>query len=363
MAEALLTLSDIVVRHGETTVLEVPRLDIFAGETLALIGPNGSGKSTLLRVIGLLQPPSAGTVDFRGERANGANALAMRRRMASVLQEPLLLNASVYDNAALGLKIRRLNRAEIRRRAVAWLERLGIAHLAERRTRTLSGGELQRTSLARALALDPELLLLDEPFSALDPPTRETLLVDLRDILRHTGITAVFVTHDRDEAFMLGMRVGVLSGGKLLQLSAGADVFTRPLDEKVAGIVGAETGIRGVVGSRRGRMALVRFDGGTAEAVGDFSPGTPVLLCLRPEDIRLSRESGACGADLNRLAVTVVKIIPSTQHYRLMLESRAGPLSALLPRAAFETLAVREGDALSASLDTTALHLIAAAER
>ncbi|HEY1269667.1 MAG TPA: ABC transporter ATP-binding protein [Candidatus Binatia bacterium] len=363
MAEALLTLSDIVVQHDETTVLEVPRLDIFAGETLALIGPNGAGKSTLLRVIGLLQPPSAGAIDFCGKRANGANALAMRRRMASVLQEPLLLNASVYDNAALGLKIRRLDRAEIRRRVHPGLERLGIAHLAERHARTLSGGELQRTSLARALALDPELLLLDEPFSALDPSTRETLLVDLRDILRQTGITAVFVTHDRDEAFMLGMRVGVLSRGKLLQLGAGAEVFTRPVDEKVAEIVGAETGIRGVVASRRGRMVLVRFDGGAAEALGDFPPGTPVVLCLRPEDIRLSRESGACGAELNRLAVTVVKIIPSTQHYRLILESRAGPLSALVPRIAFETLDVREGEALSASFDTAALHIIAAAKQ
>ncbi len=363
MAEALLTLSEIIVRHGQTTVLDIRRLEIFAGETLAVIGPNGAGKSTLLRVIGLLQPLSAGAIDFRGERANGANTLAMRRRMASVLQEPLLLNASVYENAALGLKIRRLERAEIRRRVVPWLDRLGIAHLADRRARTLSGGESQRTSLARALALDPEVLLLDEPFSALDPSTRETLLVDLCDILRQTGITAVFATHDRDEAFMLGMRVGVLSGGKLLQLGGGAEVFTRPVDEKVAEIVGAETGIRGVVESRRGRVVLVRIDGGAAEAIGDFSPGTPVVLCLRPEDIRLSRDLGTGGAGINRLAVTVVKIIPSTAHYRLLLASRAGALSALVPRAAFEVLDVREGDAFSAAFDTTALHAITIAKQ
>jgi tungstate transport system ATP-binding protein len=363
MAEALLTLSDIVVRHGRTTVFEVPRLEIFHGETLALIGPNGAGKSTLLRVMGLLQTPSAGAIHFRGDRANGSNTLVMRRRMASVLQEPLLLNASVYANAALGLKIRRLDRTEIRRRVLPWLERLGIAHLAERRARTLSGGELQRTSLARALALDPELLLLDEPFSSLDPSTRESLLVDLRDILRQTAVTAVFVTHDRHEAFMLGTRIGVLSGGKLLQLGAGAEVFTRPVDEKVAEIVGAETGIRGVVEACRDGVTRVRFDGGVAEAIGDFSPGTPVVLCLRPEDIRLSRESGACGTTCNRLAVTVVKIIPSTPHYRLLLDSRAGPLSALAPRAAFESLGVREGDALSASFDTAALHVIAPAKR
>lgn len=362
MAEALLTLADIVVRHGPATVLDIRRLEIFPGETLALIGPNGAGKSTLLRVMGLLQAPSAGAIHFRGERTNRANTLGVRRRMASVLQEPLLLNASVYDNAALGLKIRRLDRADIRRRVLPWLQRLGIAQLAERRARTLSGGELQRASLARALALDPELLLLDEPFSSLDPPTREALLVDLRDIIRQTGVTAVFVTHDRHEAFMLGSRVGVLCEGRLLQLGAGPEVFTRPVDEKVADIVGAETRIRGTVEACRGGVTLIRFEGGTAQARGEFSPGTPVVLCLRPEDIRLSRDSGACGTTFNRVAVTVTKIIPSTPHYRLMLESHAGPLSVLVPRTSFEALGIREGDAVSASFDAAALHVIAPAK-
>jgi len=359
MAEALLTLEEILVRHGSATVLDIARLEIHPGETLALIGPNGAGKSTLLRVMGLLQPPSAGAVFFRGERANGENTLSMRRRMASIFQEPLLLNASLYDNAALGLKIRHLSKAEIRRRVLPWLERLGIAGLAARRARTLSGGELQRTSLARALALEPELLFLDEPFSSLDPPTRESLLIDLRDILSQTGVTAVFVTHDRHEAFMLGSRIGVLNGGKLLQLGAGRDVFARPADEKVADIVGADTRIHAVVERCSEGVARLRFDGGAVEAAGDFQAGAAVVVCLRPEDIRLSRpESPACGSGINHLSVRVVKVIPSTPHYRLLLESGTGPLTALLPRAAFEALAVREGDALSASFDPAALHII-----
>ncbi|MBI2539185.1 MAG: ABC transporter ATP-binding protein [Deltaproteobacteria bacterium] len=237
MAEALLALREILVRYGGSTVLQVAALSVRPGEVLAIIGPNGAGKSTLLRVMGLLEQPTEGRVYFRGREIEPKDSLAVRRRMASVFQEPLLLNASVYENAALGLKLRGLSQREAERRVRPWLERLGIVHLAGRRARSLSGGEAQRTSLARAFALDPELLLLDEPFSALDPPTREELLLDLETILRETGITTVFVTHDRNEAFMLGDRVAVLIGGELLQVGAANDVFAQPVNQEVARFV------------------------------------------------------------------------------------------------------------------------------
>ena len=356
MAEALLSLRDIAVRHGESTVLELSRLDVHLGEILAIIGPNGAGKSTLLRVMGLLQQPSAGKVFFQGEAARGENALLMRRRMASVFQEPLLLNASVYENAALGLKLRGLDRAEVRQRINPWLERLRIAHLSSRRVRTLSGGELQRTSLARAFALDPELLLLDEPFSALDPTTRESLLGDLQDILKQTGVTTVFVTHDRDEAFMLGSRVGVMREGKLLQVGASREVFTRPAGESVAEIVGADTRIPAVVESSNDGVARVRFDGGVAEVTGAFPSGARVILCIRPEEITLSPPREA--ESPNRFAVKVLKVIPSTLHYRLTLKCGGSQLSALITRSSFMELGIREGDELNASFNPAAAHVI-----
>lgn len=237
MAEALLALQDILVRYGERPIIQIPSLAVYPGEVLAIIGPNGAGKSTLLRVMGLLEQPTRGKVTFQGQEVRPQNALTARRRMASVFSEPLLLNASVYENAALGLKLRGLNRRSIEQRVSPWLERLGIAHLVGRPARSLSGGEARRTSLVRALALDPELLLLDEPFSALDPPTRETFLLDLETILRETSITTVFVTHDRNEAFMLGDRVAVLIGGEFLQVGAANDVFAQPVNQEVARFV------------------------------------------------------------------------------------------------------------------------------
>ena len=133
--------------------------EVYKGEVLALIGPDGAGKSTLLRVMGMLQRPDIGDVLFHGENAFDSNSLALRRHIATVFQEPLLVNATVHQNASLGLRLRRISRAEIDRRLGPWLQRMGIAHLAGRSARTLSGGEAQRTSLARALVLEPELLL------------------------------------------------------------------------------------------------------------------------------------------------------------------------------------------------------------
>jgi tungstate transport system ATP-binding protein len=172
----VVALRDVTVRYGPAPVLDVPALDVGEGDLLAVIGPNGSGKSTLLRVIGLLEAPTTGEVRFRGERVGRAHRLQVRRRMASAFQEPLLADTTVFENVALGLRFRGVPRSERRRRVERWLAGLGVAALAGRRAPTLSGGEAQRVALARALVLEPEVLLLDEPFAALDQPTREALI-------------------------------------------------------------------------------------------------------------------------------------------------------------------------------------------
>lgn len=360
MAEALLALQDILVQYGESPILRIPSLAVHPGEVLAIIGPNGAGKSTLLRVMGLLKQPTKGKVYFHGQVVAQEDGLSLRRRMASVFQEPLLLNASVYENAALGLKLRGLDRSSTEGRVRPWLERLGIAHLVRRPVRNISGGEAQRTSLARALALDPELLLLDEPFSSLDPPTRETLLLDLETILRETGITTVFVTHDRNEAFMLGYRVAVLIGGELLQVGPAHQILTQPLNETVAQFVGVDTKIPGVVETAGGGLARVRFNGGGMEVAGDFQPGERVLLCLRPEDIILSPpgSEGFKSSGRNRLMGKVAKITPWGSHYRVAVNCGENRLVAFITRPSFNELRLREEDEVAASFTATAVHVI-----
>jgi tungstate transport system ATP-binding protein len=360
MAEALLELADIVVRRREAAILNLSYLSVSSAEVLAVIGPNGAGKSTLLGVIGLLEQPTEGKITFRGREVAEADRLELRRRMAMVFQEPLLLNATVYENATLGLKLRGFDRRSIERRAMPWLERLGISRLTKRKANSLSGGEAQRTSLARALSLDPELLLLDEPFSSLDPPTREALLLDLERILRETGVATVFVTHDRDEAGMLGDRIAVLIGGALLQVGAAPQVFAQPVNETVADFVGIETRIAGVVENTREGLARVGFNGGGAEVVGDFQVGERLLLCLRPEDITLSPPDGEDfrSSARNHLPARIVKITPWGFHYRVAIECGENRLVALITRPSFLELKLREEDRVTASFKATAVHVI-----
>ena len=233
MAESLLALRNIRVQYGAATVLDLPFMNICDREIVAIVGANGAGKSTLLRVMGLLERPTCGSVSFRGKPAAPDDYLALRRRMASVLQAPLLLDNSVYANVALGLKLRGVSREQVERRLRPWLERLGIAELADRRARTLSGGEARRTCLARALVLEPELLLLDEPFSGLDTPSRAVLLPDLQRVLTQSGAAVVIVTHDPREAAALANRTGVLSRGKLLQMAPTEEIFSHPASQEV----------------------------------------------------------------------------------------------------------------------------------
>ncbi len=360
MSDAILEAYGVTARYGARTVLEVGQLTVRRGETLGLIGPNGAGKSTLLRVLGLLERPERGEVRLDGQPVPwGRELLAARRRFATVFQEPLLADTTVERNVALGLALRRTPGAEARGRAERWMSRFGILPLTGRQARTLSGGEAQRTSLARAFAIEPDVLLLDEPFSALDPPTREDLLRDLQGILRETAVTTVFVTHDRNEALRLGDRVGVLLEGRLAQLGTPEAVFGRPVSPEVARFVGVENLLSGWVAAARDGLLTVEAGPTRIRVPGELPIGRAVLLCVRPEDVVVRLEAAAPVRDsaLNHLPGRVAELVPVGTQVRVLADC-GSPLIALVTRHSVKELPLAVGSAVTMSFKASAVHVI-----
>lgn len=228
-----ITIRDLQIRRNERITLEVGQLEIKQGEVLTVVGPNGAGKSTLLLALARLLKPARGDIRFRGRPLEQWDELEYRRRISFVFQAPLLMDMTVEQNVALGLTFRGVSKQETLERAGRWMKALGIESLAKRRASQLSGGEAQRVSLARAFVLEPELLLLDEPFAALDPPTHAKLLDDLSMILRENQRTAVFVTHNLKEAATLSHRLAVIVGGRLRQAGLVGEIKANPADETV----------------------------------------------------------------------------------------------------------------------------------
>ena len=251
--------------YGPTPVLQAVSLAVPDGGFLTLLGPSGCGKTTLLKLVGGYLTPAAGTIRIRERDMTGLPP--EKRNVGMVFQSYALFpHLSARENVAFGLAVRGLPRAEVRRRADGMLDRVGLGPAErDRRPAGLSGGQQQRVALARALVIEPDVLLLDEPFANLDRHLKEQLRGELRRLQRETGVTTVMVTHDQDEALAVSDLVGVMSGGRVLQLGTPAELYHRPRTPFVARFLG-EANV---------------FDG---SAVG-YPPGRPVLV--RPEGFRL----------------------------------------------------------------------------
>lgn len=357
MSRPKLSLRDALVRRGRTDIVMVPHLDVLEGEVLVIIGPNGAGKSVLLETLALLQRPTRGRILFEGEPVAGRE-LALRRRMAVVFQDPLLLRRSVVENVAVGLRLRGVSRSTRRERSAHWMRRFGIAHLAGRSAPTLSGGEAQRTNLARAFALEPEVLLLDEPFSALDQPMREALLDDLSAALSETGVTTVFVTHDRDEAMRLGGRMVVLMDGEIRQVGPTAEVFASPVDAEVAAFVGVETMVPARAVAAGGGLLRLDVAGQAIEAVAEGVEASEVLVCLRPEDIVLSTLDGVVPTSArNRLRGVIRRVTTAGALARVTIDC-GFPVVAVITNRSLDELGLAVGQEVVASFKASAVHVI-----
>ena len=263
----LVEIRDLEVVRGERLILQVEALSVQAGETLAVVGPNGAGKSTLLLALAGLLRPTRGTIVVDGLPLVPGKELAYRRRIGLVFTSPLLLSTSVFGNVAAGLRFRGVDQAETRERVEHWLERLGIAHLRDRPASQLSSGEAQRTSLARALVLEPQLLLLDEPFVSLDSATRAQLIEDFERLHVGTHATRVLVTHHLHEAVRLGDRLAILLDGRIRQVDTPEQVTASPVDEDVAALMSTEARVRGRVVASEDGLVVVDTGAGSGQDV------------------------------------------------------------------------------------------------
>lgn len=230
-------LTDLRRAFGNVTAVDGVTLDIPAGEFFSMLGPSGSGKTTVLRLIAGFDTPTAGSIELFGKPVQ--KLAPYDRDVNTVFQDYALFpHLSVRENVEFGLRIRRLARAERRQRALAALERMQLAHLADRKPWELSGGQRQRVALARAIVVDPKVLLLDEPLGALDLKLREQMQVELKQLQRDLGITFIFVTHDQEEALTLSDRVAVFNDGSIQQVDSPQALYDHPRTEFVATFVG-----------------------------------------------------------------------------------------------------------------------------
>lgn len=355
---SIITAQNLAVRLGGTTVLDIENFSVREGRILALIGPNGAGKSTfLLTMAGLLNPDS-GRLYYRGkEIKTNTDRAAMRRSISVVFQEPLLLNTTVFKNVALGLNFRRSTDAEIKRSVADALEYFGIGSLAQRSAKTLSGGEAKRVSLARSFVLKPDLILMDEAFNSLDPPTGEMLLDDLQRILEETKITAVLALHDREETLRLAQDVAVMAEGKIIQSGTTTQIFNQPGSEFVANFVGTETILEGTIRKRGEGLLDISVAGKIITATGDLPPGQNVYCCIRPENITISPRRPEKSSARNVFDARINKIVRQAYFCKVYLDC-GFLLVSYLTASSCEDLDLGEGSAVSASFKATGVHVI-----
>ncbi len=331
----LLSIKDIYKSFGETEALKGISFDIAKGEIVAILGPSGCGKSTLLGIIAGLEEPDSGSVIWDGGNLDGV--AAHKRGFGLMFQDYALFpHKNVRENIAFGLRMAKWGQDEINQRLGVILDLVGLHDFGTRDIATLSGGEQQRVALARSLAPRPGLLMLDEPLGSLDRTLRERLLSDLRDILRNTQQTAIYVTHDQEEAFSLADRIVVMDKGMVAQIGTPQAIYRNPRNAFVARFLGMNNIFEGEI-----------IDGKLRSPIGDFpipeGADGIVTFLIRPDTIRLDTEGShqIDGIVLNRTF--------RGEQCRLEIEVQANRLTFSLPSS--ETRLPQIGQAAQINFD------------
>ncbi|MCC5999853.1 MAG: ABC transporter ATP-binding protein [Pararhodobacter sp.] len=321
------------------TVMDGMNFRVARGELVSLLGPSGCGKTTLLRIVAGLMQADDGSVILAGR--NISSLPPHKRNISVVFQNYALFpHLSVAENVAFGLRARGMSKADAVQPVREALALVRMQDFADRSIGGLSGGQQQRIAVARALVVRPDLLLLDEPFSALDRKLRETMQVELKSLLRDRGITGIFVTHDQEEAMGVSDRIAVMNAGRIEQFADPSTLYASPATPFVMDFVGLSTRLSGRVTGQEGARVVVETALGTLRAPGGLATGTPVLIGVRPELIRLEG-----GAGMNRVDLVLedVAILGS----KTMLQGRPDGGDRLLCELAGIRNGKARGDAIS----------------
>jgi tungstate transport system ATP-binding protein len=353
MIKEILNCQGIKVFRQNRPVLDIDQLAVHTGELIAVLGPNGSGKSTLLKVINAILPHKSGTVYIFGEDLQSTDTRELRLRCSFVFQDPMLLTDTVYNNVALPLRFHGIPEDGIERKVHEVLADFRCTHLAKRLAGQLSGGEAQRVCLARALVTEPELLLLDEPFAALDPSTRLAMLSELRQMAVQRKMTVLLVSHHFSEVLEFAERAIVLEDGRLVQDDRPEVILRRPANETVARLIGMDNIFTCQI-EATDTGNLLRLPNGVTLPWQGSSTGQ--RLCCLPGDALDIHCKVVTDDQQLLLKGIILQITPGVGVYRAVVDCQGFLLVARLPRERAGNLTA--GEAVQVLFDPQELHLL-----
>ncbi len=351
-AEPLLTLRGVTKRYGSFAAVDNIDLDIRKGEVFALLGPSGCGKSTTLRIIAGLEEPDEGAIRLRDTELfsskGGVLVPPQKRNMGMVFQSYAIWpHLNVYETVSYPLDIRRASSQDRTTRTLAAIKQVGLQGYEERPATNLSGGQQQRVALARALVYEPDVLLLDEPFSNLDLRVREQMRIELKLLQRRLHIGVILVTHDQVEALSLSDRIAVMNGGRIEQIGTPVELYDSPRTPFVRDFIGAFAKFRGRVTAIDGVFATIEVAGagtvrGSLRTQTKLSVGDDALLAIRPEQVRLDTQENALDAKIEALLFT-------GDRFEAVLNCGGQRVETWLPRSV-NGQSLREGDVIRLDL-------------
>lgn len=354
----MMKIENLKLEFPQRFKLCIDKLWAEEGRTLAIIGPNGAGKSTLLSVIALFQKSAAGIIEIFGENIlTLRDQVCFRRKLSVVFPEAYLLNETVYKNVALPLWLRGIRNTN---KVDEMLELFKISQLKGYNISTLSQGQLHRVSLARAFVTEPKLLLLDEPFLSLDQRYKESLITELRSILKKNKATTLFVTQSHSEALSLADKLAVMKDGSIIQQGEPQEIFLKPGSKEVADFIGIETVLEGEIIKKEDNLCFIKVQDKFLEAVSEYNTGDDVFVCIRPEDVTISPQSGAqygLSSARNHFKAKIVTIEGWGLRHKIILDCGFN-LAVSVTRQSIEGLDLRIGKEIVVFFKATAIHLI-----